>query len=219
MDVFWYLLARQRGGGGGAQLLAPTIAQSGSNLTLTNPSGNGGFAEYFNIYNGNELLATLPISTTAFDLTTLGAGTYSLTATVGGDKMKESEKSTAVAVSVYAVTLALTNISASPSATKIITGVPLTINLSTSGNYILPNSVAVSGATSVFTRTNDTSGSVALSSPTGAVTVTAAAIEKLATPSLSVSGDTLTIETSDFNTEHFAIYVDAATTPVQTIPR
>lgn len=218
MDIFWYLLARQRGGGGGATLLAPTIAQSGSNLTLSNPSGNGGFAEYFNLYNGDELITTLPISTTTFDLNTLDVGDYTITATCVGTGMTESPKSSAaITLSVYAVTLALTDITASPAPTKILSNVAITIALSTSGVYVLPDSVSVSGATGVFTRTNDTSGSLALSAPTGAVTVTAAALPKLAAPSISLSGDTLTIETTDFNTQNYGIYSDNVL--VDTVPR
>lgn len=216
LDLFWYLLCRQKGGGG-KQLYAPTISRGGDTLTVTDDSRNGSFTQSFQIYNGNKKLVLLELPTNTLDLTSLDDGDYTLTATAVSKGMKESEKSNSISVAIYSAEYTFTDITATPTPAKILSGSPVTIALSTSGTYVLPDSVSVVGATAVYTRTNDTSGTLVLSDPTGEITVSAAALEKLAAPTISVTDDTLTIETTDFATQNYEIYADD--TLVDTIPR
>lgn len=109
----------------------------------------------------------------------------------------------------YAITENLTNVSATGThPTSIAYGESVTLIYTASTNYKLPDTVTVTGAT--YTWTNNT-GTLVLSNPTGAVTITIVgviSVQKLATPqNLSISGDTLTFDAVD-HAEQYEVYAN-----------
>lgn len=117
----------------------------------------------------------------------------------------------------YAITENLTNVTATGThPTSIAYGESATLIYAASTNYALPDTVTVTGAT--YTWASDT-GTLVLSNPTGAVTITitgVASAQKLATPqNLSISGDTLTFEAVD-HAEEYEVYANG--TSIGTYP-
>ena len=85
-------------------LNAPTIALSGSTLTITNPSSNGNFVTSYKVYNGSTLLAT--VTSTTVDLLTYisTAGTYAITVKASGTNFNDSASSNSISYTVQTQT-------------------------------------------------------------------------------------------------------------------
>ena len=81
-----------------AQLHAPTIALSGSVITITNPPENGDFCSEFKIYKSAVYQFSVTSNTTTVDLAEhfSAKGVYLITATCADEDMKESTWSNSV---------------------------------------------------------------------------------------------------------------------------
>lgn len=115
----------------------------------------------------------------------------------------------------YAITENLTNVTATGThPTSIEYGGSVTLIYAASTNYKLPDTVTVTGATHTWASNT---GTLTLSNPTGAVTITIAGVvsaQKLDTPqNLSISGDTLTFDAVD-HAEQYVVYANG--TPIGT---
>lgn len=110
------------------------------------------------------------------DLTTLpgwaslSTGSHNITVVAKADGYKDSEPSAAVSIKVYSITVAVTNGTYAGDTT--ITN-NATITITADSGYKLPNTVAVTGASYTW---NKQTGTLALSNPTGAVTVSAVCV-------------------------------------------
>lgn len=106
----------------------------------------------------------------------------------------------------YSITTNVSNGTFSGAST-IIAGETATITITPNTNYSLPSSITVSGASYTY---NSTTGVIVLTNPTANVTISAecvAILPQLATPTISLSNDTLSIEEVE-NAEYYDIYVD-----------
>lgn len=105
-------------------------------------------------------------------------------------------------VTRYAITYALTNVSAASQPSSIIAGNTLTLQLSAASGYVLPTSVGVKNTSTGTAITsgvnyNSTTGVLTVSNVSCAITVTVVGIEDdtpADTPSLTVSPATVTLK-------------------------
>lgn len=109
----------------------------------------------------------------------------------------------------YAIIENLTNVTATGThPTSIAYGEGATLTYTANTNYKLPDTVTVTGATHTWASNT---GTLTLSNPTGAVTITITGVvsaQKLDTPqNLSVSGDTLTFDAVD-HAEKYEVYAN-----------
>ena len=157
------------GGGAQPQLYAPTISISGRTLTITPNSNNGTFGDNFVLYDGADVVVTVPKSTTTINLDTYfsTAGSHSLSVKMTGTKFEDSNASNALSYGLYTISVSITDGSAvydnmiNNLETKVI-------SLTADEGYILPASVTVSGATSSY---NSSAGTITISNATENVTV------------------------------------------------
>lgn len=188
------------------KLYAPKISISGKTLTITNDGRNGAYATNYTIYNGNTALTT--IRDTTLDLTTVITtnGTYNISAIALGIGYTDSDRSNIVEYNyaVYNITTNLTGVTANASnPTTVSTLASSTLTFTASTGYNLPDNVTVTGAEFTWTKS---SGTLVLSNPTGAVSVTIAgvAISRTITATLTnvtaASGNATTIATDETKT-------------------
>lgn len=117
----------------------------------------------------------------------------------------------------YSITENLTNVTATGThPTSIAYGESVTLIYAADTNYKLPDTVIVTGATHTWASNT---GTLVLSNPTGAVTITitgVASAQKLDTPqNLSISGDILTFDEVD-HAEEYEVYANG--TAIGTYP-
>ena len=185
------------------KLYAPKISISGKTLTITNDSRNGSHVTNYKVYNGSTLLTT--ITTTTLDLTTVitANGTYNISVIATGTGYTDSNNSNVIEYNygVYNITTNLTNVTANASnPTTVSTVASSTLTFTASTGYNLPDNVTVTGAEFIWTKS---SGTLVLSNPTGAVSVTVAgvAISRTITATLTnvtaASGNATTIATGE----------------------
>lgn len=188
------------------KLYAPKISISGKTLTITNDGRNGSKVTNYKVYNGSTLLTT--ITATTLDLTTVitANGTYNISVIATGTGYTDSDSSNAVEYNyaVYNITANLTNVTANASnPTTVSTVASSTLTFTAKSGYNLPDSVTVTGAEFTWTKS---SGTLVLSNPTGAVSVTVAgvAISRTITATLTnvtaASGNATTIATGETKT-------------------
>ena len=185
------------------KLYAPKISISGKTLTITNDGRNTSYVTNYKVYNGSTLLTT--ITATTLDLTTVitANGTYNISVIATGTGYTDSNNSNVVEYNygVYSITTNLTNVSANASnPTTVSTVASSTLTFTASTGYNLPDNVTVTGAEFTWTKS---SGTLVLSNPTGAVSVTVAgvAISRTITATLTnvtaASGNATTIATGE----------------------
>lgn len=185
------------------KLYAPKISISGKTLTITNDGRNGSKVTNYKVYNGSTLLTT--ITATTLDLTTVitANGTYNISVIATGTGYTDSNNSNVVEYNygVYNITTNLTNVTANASnPTTVSTVASSTLTFTANTGYNLPDNVTVTGAEFTWTKS---SGTLVLSNPTGAVSVTVAgvAISRTITPTLTnvtaASGNATTIATGE----------------------
>lgn len=185
------------------KLYAPKISISGKTLTITNDGRNGSYVTSYKVYNGSTLLTT--ITATTLDLTTVitANGTYNISVIATGTGYTDSNNSNVVEYNygVYNITTNLTNVTANASnPTTVSTVASSTLTFTANTGYNLPDNVTVTGAEFTWTKS---SGTLVLSNPTGAVSVTVAgvAISRTITPTLTnvtaASGNATTIATGE----------------------
>lgn len=185
------------------KLYAPKISISGKTLTITNDGRNGSKVTNYKVYNGSTLLTT--ITATTLDLTTVITtnGTYNISVIATGTGYTDSDSSNVVEYNYasYSITTNLTNVTANASnPTTVSTVASSTLTFTASTGYNLPDNVTVTGAEFTWTKS---SGTLVLSNPTGAVSVTVAgvAISRTITATLTnvtaASGNATTIATGE----------------------
>lgn len=185
------------------KLYAPKISISGKTLTITNDGRNGSKVTNYKVYNGSTLLTT--ITATTLDLTTVitANGTYNISVIATGTGYTDSDSSNVVEYNygVYNITTNLTNVTANASnPTTVSTVASSTLTFTASTGYNLPDNVTVTGAEFTWTKS---SGTLVLSNPTGAVSVTVSgvAISRTITATLTnvtaASGNATTIATGE----------------------
>ena len=185
------------------KLYAPKISISGKTLTITNDGRNGSKVTNYKVYNGSTLLTTITVKT--LDLTTVitANGTYNISVIATGTGYTDSDSSNVVEFSygVYNITTNLTNVTANASnPTTVSTLASSTLTFTANTGYNLPDNVTVTGAEFTWTKS---SGTLVLSNPTGAVSITVAgvAISRTITPTLTnvtaASGNATTIATGE----------------------
>ena len=185
------------------KLYAPKISISGKTLTITNDGRNGSKVTNYKVYNGGTLLTT--ITATTLDLTTVitANGTYNISVIATGTGYTDSNNSNVVEYNygVYNITTNLTNVTANASnPTTVSTVASSTLTFTASTGYNLPDNVTVTGAEFTWTKS---SGTLVLSNPTGAVSVTVSgvAISRTITATLTnvtaASGNATTIATGE----------------------
>lgn len=185
------------------KLYAPKISISGKTLTITNDGRNGSHVTNYKVYNGSTLLTT--ITATTLDLTTVitANGTYNISVIATGTGYTDSDRSNVVEYNyaVYNITTNLTGVTANASnPTTVSTLASSTLTFTANTGYNLPDNVTVTGAEFTWTKS---SGTLVLSNPTGAVSVTVAgiAISRTITATLTnvtaASGNATTIATGE----------------------
>lgn len=186
-----------------SKLYAPKISISGKTLTITNDGRNSDKVTNYKVYNGSTLLTT--ITATTLDLTTVitANGIYNISVIATGTGYTDSDSSNVVEYNYaqYSITTNLTNVTANASnPTTVSTVASSTLTFTASTGYNLPDNVTVTGAEFTWTKS---SGTLVLSNPTGAVSVTVAgvAISRTITPTLTnvtaASGNATTIATGE----------------------
>lgn len=156
-------------GGSQPQLYAPTISVSGRTLTITPNSNNGSFGSNFELYDGDTLIDTVAKSITTINLDDYfsAVGSHSLSVKMTGTDFQDSNATTAITYAVYSVSVTIIDGEAtydntiSNMETKVIT-------LEADEGYALPNTVSVTGATSVYSKNAKT---ITLTNPTANVAV------------------------------------------------
>lgn len=193
----------------GPQLNRVTIAKSGNNLKITNPSTNGNFVAGYKLYGNGELKEEQNGS--SFNLLNLDPNKYIITVRAKGNNFIDSIDSNTVDVAVFNIVYNLTDINASINTAKITNGQTLSFTLAPVTNKYLPLNIQIecNGQTLDYTY-NDYSGAVNINtialeygdSTQNIINITAVALDvpKLHTPVLSIDGDMLYAEQPKFAT-------------------
>ena len=184
----------------GPQLNRVTIAKSGSNLKITNPSTNGNFVAGYKLYGNGELKEEQNGS--SFNLLNLAPNKYAITVRAKGNNFIDSIDSNTVDVAVFNIIYNLTDINASINTAKITNGQTLSFTLTPVTDKYLPLNIQIECNGQILDYTyNDYSGAVNINtialeygdSTQNTINITAVALDapKLHAPVLSVDGDTL----------------------------
>ena len=190
-----------------AKYFAPTISLTGSTLTITPNSKNPSGVSY-QIYNSLSPVAI--VTDTTVDLAALITyvyGTHSISVKTIGTTSKDSNQSNAIDLKLYSITASLTNVtSASDNAERMAAGDTKTLTFTAAEGFEFPDTVEVSGATGVWTKST---GTLVLSNATGNITFTIAA--------MSASGHTVTISMREQGAyaTYANVYVDDGTSAVK----
>ena len=188
---------------GSPQLNRVTIAKSGNNLNITNPTTNGNFVTGYKVYGNGELKGEQ--AGTTFDLLSLDPNKYVITARAKGNNFTDSLDSNTVDVAVFNIIYNLTDINASINTAKTTNGQTLSFTLAPVTGKYLPFDIQIecNGQTLDYTY-DDYSGSVNISTialeygdgTQNTINITAVALDvpKLHTPVISIDGDTLYAE-------------------------
>lgn len=193
----------------GPQLNRVTIAKSGSNLKITNPSTNGNFVAGYKLYGNGELKEEQNGS--SFNLLNLAPNKYAITVRAKGNNFIDSIDSNTVDVAVFNIIYNLTDINASINTAKITNGQTLSFTLTPVTDKYLPLNIQIECNGQILDYTyNDYSGAVNINtialeygdSTQNTINITAVALDapKLHAPVLSVDGDTLYAEQPKFAT-------------------
>ena len=182
------------------QLNSVSIAKSGNNINITNPSTNGNFVVRYKVYANGELKNEQSVMT--FDLLSLDPNKYAIRVRAKGNYFNDSLDSNTVDVRVFNIVYNLTDINASINTTKITNGQTLSFTLMPVTNKYLPLSIQIecNGQTLDYTY-DDYSGAVNINTialeygdgTQNTINITAAALDtpKLHAPILSIEGDML----------------------------
>lgn len=199
----------------GPQLNRVTIAKSGSNLKITNPSTNGNFVAGYKLYGNGEFKEEQNGS--SFNLLNLAPNKYAITVRAKGNNFIDSIDSNTVDVAVFNIIYNLTDINASINTAKITNGQTLSFTLTPVTDKYLPLNIQIECNGQILDYTyNDYSGAVNINtialeygdSTQNIINITAVALDapKLHAPVLSIDGDTLYAEQPKFATslEYYA---------------
>ena len=193
----------------GPQLNRVTIAKSGNNLNITNPSTNGNFVTGYKLYGNGELKEEQNGS--PFNLLNLAPNKYAITVRAKGNNFIDSIDSNTVDVAVFNIIYNLTDINASINTAKITNGQTLSFTLTPVTDKYLPLNIQIecNGQTLDYTY-NDYSGAVNINtialeygdSTQNTINITAVALDvpKLHAPVLSIDSDTLYVRPPKYAT-------------------
>ena len=193
------------------ELAAPTISRNGNNITISNPSSNGGFVTGYDIYTSLGTPAATTITGTTYDFSTLPIGDYVFRVIAKGQHFTESDYSNRISASVFGITRNLTNLTANNNTAKITSNQPYTVTITPESGYYLPEfvTVLVNGAPASNYTYDSYTGVITIPAATGSIQITAAAYSepKLRQPKTSMSGTVLTVEPPRY-AETTKVYVD-----------
>lgn len=193
----------------GPQLNRVTIAKSGNNLNITNPSTNGNFVAGYKLYGNGELKEEQNRS--SFNLLNLAPNKYAITVRAKGNGFIDSVDSNAVDVAVFNIAYNLTDINASINTAKITNGQTLSFLLTPVAGKYLPLDIQIecNGQTLDYTY-DDYNGTVNIDTialeygdgTQNTINITAVALDipKLHAPVLSIDGNTLYAESPRYAT-------------------
>lgn len=172
-----------------------STTRNGTSFTITNPSSNGNFVTGYKIYSNGNLLAT--ITSTSYSLTGLEVGTHSIMVAAKGNNFNDAPGSTAFIAKMLGITNALTGLTNSNSAVKILDGQTYSAKLiPTEGKY-LPETINVTSDGEPVEYTYDEyAGTLTVKNVQGAIAVEAVAWDtlKLHTPKLVLANDGRTLD-------------------------
>lgn len=168
-------------GGGVAQptLNKVTISRNLTNLSISNPSSNGGFANGYKIYSNGNLVTT--ITSTSYTLTNLPVGNHTLMVKAKGNNFEDAPESNTVDVRICSIAKTLTGLTISNSTTKLADGNTFTATLTPATGKFLPDAVTVTqdGAAVDFTY-DSYRGTLTIPAITGDIQITATAWDEKA---------------------------------------
>ena len=205
-----------------------TDSPSGHALTITFQSGtdatNATLISWLES-NATQVLSGVSVEVNLKELN-LSTGIHSFTAKakVTG-KADSASSSPAISYTVYSITNSITGGSASGDAKVSSTG-SSTVTLTPTSGYNLPSTITVNGVTGSSGSTgctwsyDSTTGIITLSQASANITISATCTQpQLNTPSMSLSGNTLTLTSSDDRGEYYDIYNNTTLlTSVSTTP-
>lgn len=158
------------------QLNSPSLSRSGTTVTISNPSSNGGFVRSYKIYDGDTMISEQ--TGTSYNISGFGLGKHLLTAEAVGDKFITSARSETLNASKYSVSMTLSNVTANTSPTYAWHGDALTISLTPASGYALPSTITATmgGSSSGITYDADNKR-IVINSVTGEVVISITAIK------------------------------------------
>lgn len=178
------------------QLNPVTIAKSGNNLNITNPSTNGNFvAGYKVLSNGAEVTR---VEKSPLLLTELQAQPYTFTVRAHGVGFLDSADSNALDITVYAFVDGLKNVTTDFDFEKTTSGMTFTFTIAAAEGYHLPASISIkcNGEDVEFSYNPYTGEVVTIAPLKTAYSGTVTDGGKLIAPVISIS-DTDKLEVSD----------------------
>lgn len=123
------------------QLNPVTIAKSGNNLNITNPSTNGNFVAGYKVLSGGAEVTR--VDKTSLLLTTLQAQPYTFTVRAHGVGFLDSPDSNAIDITVYAFVDGLKNVTSDFDFEKTTSGMTFTFTIAAAEGYHLPASISI----------------------------------------------------------------------------
>lgn len=123
------------------QLNAVTIAKSGNNLNITNPSTNGNFVAGYKVLSGGSEVTRVDKSPLL--LTTLQAQPYTFTVRAHGVGFLDSPDSNAIDITVYAFVDGLKNVTTDFDFEKTTSGMTFSFTIVAAEGYHLPASISI----------------------------------------------------------------------------
>lgn len=123
------------------QLNPVTIAKSGNNLNITNPSTNGNFVAGYKVMSGGSEVTRVDKSPLL--LTTLQAQPYTFTVRAHGVGFLDSPDSNAIDITVYAFVDGLKNVTTDFDFEKTTSGMTFSFTIVAAEGYHLPASISI----------------------------------------------------------------------------
>ena len=177
-------------GGESPTLRAVSISRSGNTIYISNPSSNGTFVTGYKIYNSGALVDTQ--TSTSISLSGLTKGKYSVTVKAYASGFNDSSASNAIAVTVYEFFKNLKNAGISATLSKTTDGSTVSFTLAAASGYYLPTAIDIHcNGESLTYSYNPYTGVVSISALK--TTYSGSETYKLFEPTLTLSGDTLTV--------------------------
>lgn len=191
------------------QLRQVIISRNSNVVTIVNPSTNGDFVEGYKVYNDDKFI--MAVTDKTFNVETLndGDGEYRIAVTAIAEKFLESEKSSTVTATMWAIIFALENLHVDTE-TVVLDGLTYKAIVVPNDGYYLPEyiEVQVNGVTVDYTYDSYT-GEITIPNVTANVDVivSAYAYPKLRVPQLELSEQTA-IVTAPTYADYTHVYAD-----------
>ena len=209
------------------QLNAPTVGKGITTYTITNPNTNGSYPQGYKVFIDGILYKKVARTFTAGETITVAfvddmsgyVGKHTLAVTLYGENLIESEQSNEIEFTIYTITQALTNLTASNTAKYIYENDAYSNTLTPATDYYLPSKITLLMGNTDYVTSNydDYNGVISISAVMGNLDVTATADteNKLRCPWLTLKDKTLTIRNVK-NADYYYLYMNDGTTPIYT---